>query len=57
VLDWDGDRANVKASSVSGELVVDDAQLHLELKLGLALLPVRGRIRSELDQRLERAFA
>jgi putative polyhydroxyalkanoate system protein len=56
-LDWDGDRANVRASSVSGELVVDDDELRVQLKLGLALLPVQGKIRSTLDQQLDQALA
>jgi putative polyhydroxyalkanoate system protein len=56
-LEWDGDRANVSGSGVSGELAVDDAEIWLRLKLGLALLPVQGKIRSTLDQQLERALA
>jgi len=56
-LDWHGDRADVRASKLSGELVVDDSQLLVSLKFGLALVPLQGKIRSALDQQLTRALA
>jgi hypothetical protein len=56
-LDWHGDRADVKASRIAGQLVVDDSQLSIKLQVGLALLPVRGRIRSALEQRIVRALS
>jgi len=56
-LDWHGDRADVKASRLSGQLVVDDAQLSVNLKLGLPLVPVQAKIRSALEQQLERALS
>jgi putative polyhydroxyalkanoate system protein len=56
-LHWHGDRADVKASRVSGQLVVDDSQLSIDLKLGLPLVLVQGKIRSSLEQQLARALA
>jgi putative polyhydroxyalkanoate system protein len=56
-LDWHGDEADVKAPRLSGQLVVDDAQLSLDLQVGLALMPLQAKIRSALEQRLARALA
>jgi putative polyhydroxyalkanoate system protein len=55
-LDWHGDRADVTASRLSGQLVIDDSQLWVSLKVGLALVPLQGRIRSALERQLERAL-
>jgi putative polyhydroxyalkanoate system protein len=56
-LDWHGDRADVKASRLSGQLVVDDALVSLDLSLGLPLVPMQGKIRSALEQRIQRALS
>jgi putative polyhydroxyalkanoate system protein len=56
-LDWHGDQADVKASRVSGSLVVDDQAVTIDLQLGLPLLPVRGRIQSALEQQVARALS
>jgi putative polyhydroxyalkanoate system protein len=56
-LDWHGDRADVSGSRLSGQLVVDDSELSIQLKIGLPLVPVQAKIRSALEQRLAHALA
>ncbi len=56
-LEWHGDQADVHASKLSGHLVVGDSQLSLDLKLGLPLVPLQGKIRTALNQQLDRALA
>jgi putative polyhydroxyalkanoate system protein len=56
-LDWHGDRADVKSSKLSGQLVVDDNQLSLDVNLRLPLMPLQGKIRTALEQRIHRALA
>jgi putative polyhydroxyalkanoate system protein len=56
-LAWQGERADVRASKLSGQLVVDDSQLSVDLRLGLTLVPVQAKIRSALEQQLERALS
>jgi len=57
VLEWHGDEADIKASKLSGKIVVDEAAVDIDLKLGLALTPLQGRIRSALAQQVHRALA
>ena len=56
-LEWHGERADVRAARVSGQLVVEDQALSLQLQLGLPLVPVQAKIRSALEQRLASALA
>jgi len=56
-LDWQGDRADVRASKLSGQLVVDDSQLLVSLKFGLAVVPLQGKIRYALEQQLARTLS
>ena len=56
-LVWHGDEADIKASKLSGKLVVDEAAVDIDLKLGLALTAFQGRIRSALAQQVHRALA
>ncbi len=56
-LVWHGHEADIKASRLSGKIVVDDAAVDIDLKLGLALTALQGRIRSAIAQEVHRALA
>lgn len=55
-LEWDGDQAQLKGSGVSGSVAVSDAQLAIDIKLGLLLRPMAGKIRESLERQIDRAL-
>jgi putative polyhydroxyalkanoate system protein len=55
-LDWSGDTANVKGSGVSGTIAVAEGKVDVQLKLGLLLRPMAGKIREAIDQQIEKAL-
>lgn len=56
-LDWNGNTANVKGTGVSGTLSVDEAKVSVNLKLGLLLRPMAGKIREGLEAQVDKALA
>jgi putative polyhydroxyalkanoate system protein len=56
-FDWQGDRAEVHAKGLSGLIVVEDERVAVDLKLGLALIPLQGKLRSEVKERMDRALS
>jgi putative polyhydroxyalkanoate system protein len=56
-VEWRGDEADIKASKLSGKIVVNEAAVDIDLKLGLALSVLQGRIRSALAEEVHRALA
>jgi putative polyhydroxyalkanoate system protein len=55
-LDWRGDKADVKGTGVSGSLDVGEARVALELKLGLLLKPMGGKIRQAIERTVDKAL-
>ena len=56
-LDWQGDQAQVHARGISGLIVVEDERVSVDLKLGLPLWPIQGKLRSEIQQRVDRTLS
>jgi putative polyhydroxyalkanoate system protein len=58
-LAWSGARAKIKGVGVSGEVVVTDDQVRVELKLGLIAKAAgvdAGRLQGSIEKRLTAAF-
>lgn len=56
-LEWNGNTANVKGSGVSGTLAVEDAKVAVNVKLGLLLRPLAGKIKEGLEHQVNKALA
>jgi putative polyhydroxyalkanoate system protein len=56
-LEWKGNVANVKGTGVSGTLAVEDAKVAVNLKLGLLLRPLAGKIKEGLEHQVNKALA
>ncbi len=56
-LDWQGDKAQLKGSGVSGHIDIDDSKVEVQLKLGLLLRPMSGKIREAIERQIDRALA
>ena len=56
-LDWRGDEAEVKGTGVTGKLSVADGRIAIDIKLGLLLRPMAGKIRTALERQLDQALA
>jgi putative polyhydroxyalkanoate system protein len=56
-LAWKGDgEAQVKGTGVTGTLRVAAEAVHIDLKLGLLLRPMAGKIRSALEHQIDKAL-
>jgi putative polyhydroxyalkanoate system protein len=58
-LAWKGDRAKIKGTGVSGEVVVEDAAVQVVLKLGMLAKAVGvdgDRLKGSITKRLNAAF-
>lgn len=55
-LAWNGNTANVKGTGVSGTLAVDEGKVSVNLKLGLMLRPLAGKIREGLEKQVDKAL-
>lgn len=55
-LDWKGNHADVKGSGVSGTISVLDQEVAVQLKLGLLLKPMSGKIREALETQIDKAL-
>ncbi len=57
-LAWNGDgEAQVKGTGVSGLLRVAESNVAVDLKLGLLLRPMAGKIRGALEHQIDKALA
>lgn len=56
-LTWAGDHAQVKGTGVSGQLSLGEERLALDLKIGLLLRPMAGKIRTALERQIDQALA
>jgi putative polyhydroxyalkanoate system protein len=50
---WSGDKYAFKRSGVDGEAVIQDGKVVVDIKLGMLLGALKGRIESELKTKLE----
>ena len=55
-LNWRGYDADVKGTGVSGAIAIAADNVTLELKLGLLLRPLAGKIQSGIEGALEKAL-
>lgn len=53
---WDGDTLNFKRAGASGHINVTDESMDLEIKLGLALTPLKGMIEKTILENLDQAL-
>ncbi len=56
-LEWKGNVANVKGTGVSGTLAVEDTKVAVNVKLGLLLRPLAGKIKEGLEHQVNKALA
>jgi putative polyhydroxyalkanoate system protein len=56
-LVWRGNEADVKGSGVTGKLKIEETRIALDLKLGLMLTPLAGKIREGLERGVDKALA
>lgn len=54
---WHGDSLHFKRSGASGSIDVDDEEVAIHIKLGLALTPMKGTIEKVIRQNLDAALA
>tara|TARA_Y100001968_G_C18982950_1_gene537702 strand:+ start:180 stop:461 length:282 start_codon:yes stop_codon:yes gene_type:complete len=53
-LAWAGNSAQIKGTGVSGDFKVDDTTVQVEIKLGLLLRPMAGKIEEGIARALDR---
>ncbi|MEL6544401.1 MAG: polyhydroxyalkanoic acid system family protein [Myxococcota bacterium] len=56
-LAWSGPVADVKGKGVSGKITVEEAKVALQLKLGLMLKPLKGKIQEGIERQVDKALA
>ncbi|MBT8108906.1 MAG: polyhydroxyalkanoic acid system family protein [Gammaproteobacteria bacterium] len=54
---WQGDVLKVKGNGVKGQLLVDEENLELDVKLGLALKLMEGPIRAAIEATIDEELA
>ncbi len=55
-LAWQGSEAKITGTGVSGTVRLDSGSVRVEIKLGLLLRPLAGKIRSALEAQLDKAL-
>lgn len=55
-LAWQGSQAKITGSGVSGTVHIGADRVRVELKLGLLLRPLAGKIRGALEAQLDKAL-
>jgi putative polyhydroxyalkanoate system protein len=55
-VEFRGDVATVSGRGVNGEARVDNTHVHLNLKLGLLLRPIAGKVRAGVDKAITEHF-
>lgn len=56
-ISWKGNTLNFKRSGVSGSLDVGENYLDCEIKLGMLLTPLKGKIESALNEEIDKALS
>ena len=56
-VSWCGERADLKGPGVSGVLEVLHNRVRVEIKLGLVLRPMKGKITEAIERALDRHVA
>jgi len=56
-LVWQGARATVKGTGVSGDVLVTDGAISINLKLGLLVRPFAGKIREAIERQIDSKLA
>ena len=51
---WQGDTMTLERQGVNGELVLNDGEVNVQLKLGMMLSPMKGQIESEIQRQLDK---
>lgn len=51
---WDGSELKFARSGASGRVQVSDDEIRIEVRLGLLLSPLKGKMESAIDERLDR---
>ena len=54
---WEGDTLEFARSGVSGHITLEDKEVRIRADLGFLLLPLRGRIKEEIERYLDKEFA
>ncbi len=54
---WQGDALHVQGNGVSGQLVVDEDTIELDVRLGFALKLMEGPIRSAIEATIDEELA
>lgn len=54
---WQGDALHVQGNGVSGQLLVDEESIELDVKLGFALKLMEGPIRSAIEATIDEELA
>jgi putative polyhydroxyalkanoate system protein len=50
---WEGEILIFRRSGIHGQKIVNDADVHIQCKLGLLLRPLRGRLEGEIHRFLD----
>ena len=56
-ISWKGNTLHFKRSGVTGSLDVGDNYLDCEVKLGMLLIPLKGKIESALNEEIDKALS
>lgn len=54
---WQGDALHVQGNGISGQLLVDEHNIELHVKLGFALKLMEGPIRSVIERTIDEELA
>lgn len=55
--DWRGDALHVQGNGISGQLLVDEHNIELQVELGFALKLMEGPIRSVIERTIDEELA
>jgi len=55
-LAWRGKQADVKGTGVSGTISIEPSKIAINLKLGLMMKPLSGKIREAMEKQLDKAL-
>ncbi len=53
---WEGSKVNFRRSGASGFLELGDGKIELNIKLGMLLAPMKGKIEASIRKNLEKEF-
>jgi len=56
-LSWNGNQATFKGKGVSGDARVDETAIQINLKLALLARPFAGKIKSAIEQSLDKELS